>query len=410
MAALRAALLAGLSAAAHACSPMPCLEHVGSVVDHAALSYPVESRIYPEDPMLLWVTLRGGGLSVWDLTAPATPRLHAAWYPAPLRAVEGQDRRANLLVAMDISDSILHTFDADHFTTGIPTAGIAPRASLNLTHAGGLHVKLYSPVAGRTYAIVTHGLGHHSGTGHVVTAVDVSDPSRPVEVASLETSVKCTEGVLVVGDVAYIGGYCSNTFASVALAGLLASPPRLVELQQVTRPYFDNMVSAVWNASYERAGPAAPSSPADGAGAPRAGADDIFVSALYTQPGGLAVFSAGAAARANGSIVELSHFVDARTARANRVHLSSRGPPGAPHERYALLANEKEAFGANNTETGGVCLLAIAQAPPYAVRLLDQKASPDAGKRLYCGAMHPKAAYAYALSSRDTMHVYAIRE
>ena len=116
-------------------------------------------------------------------------------------------------------------------------APLAPLARIDLSLPGALHVKLYRHAAsGRDFAIVTHGLGHAKGTGNYIAAVDVSDPSKPVEIARLATTVKCTEGVLVVGDFAFIGGYCSNSFASVSLAGLADSPPSMAVVATETKP------------------------------------------------------------------------------------------------------------------------------------------------------------------------------
>jgi hypothetical protein len=76
--------------------------------DTRALDFAVMSKIYPEDPDSMFVTLRGGGISVYDVSARDAPRLRSRWDTST--DVEGQDRRGDLLVVVARRGALL-TFD-----------------------------------------------------------------------------------------------------------------------------------------------------------------------------------------------------------------------------------------------------------------------------------------------------------
>ena len=126
-----------------------------------------------------------------------------------------------------------------------------------------MHCKLWRDSrTGRTFALITTGLTHR-GRPRLLVAVEVTDRDRHVEVAKLNTPVHATgtEGVLVLGDFAYVGGYVpNNKFVSVALSGLVAAVAAL-RLRSVVgpRPEYDNMVGALANSSFR--GELASSSP-----------------------------------------------------------------------------------------------------------------------------------------------------
>lgn len=125
-----------------------------TITNATTLSYPVESRRYPEAPDLLIVTNRNGGLSVWNTSDAAHPRCVHFWagnlsgYSGPF-STEGQDRRGDLLVLTQLGDrprSAIVTLNATTF---------APLARLPLSVDGALHVKLYRHASSaRLYAIV----------------------------------------------------------------------------------------------------------------------------------------------------------------------------------------------------------------------------------------------------------------
>ena len=234
---------------------------VSTVTDQYNLNYAVESRIYEEDRSLMVVTHRAttGSIAVFNVSAPtAAPPLIIAWGN---RSMEGQDRRGDLLVvaalgnrASNGSRLLLFNMSAAAGERGLLGGG-GPIAELPLSCDGALHVKLYAQSGGvggreeaRVYAIVTSGLTSAAGADRTrVTAVDVSDALRPKEVAHASTPCKCAEGIAVVGDVAFVGSYCSNDVATLDLGALPASMPLL---RARADPAYENMVSAVANGSY----------------------------------------------------------------------------------------------------------------------------------------------------------------
>lgn len=64
------------------------------------LYYATESRNYPESPNTLFVTMRGGGVKVFDISQPAELKVMSHWVTD--RAVEGQDRFNDLLVVAEL--------------------------------------------------------------------------------------------------------------------------------------------------------------------------------------------------------------------------------------------------------------------------------------------------------------------
>ena len=118
----------------------------------------------------------------------------------------------------------------------------APLARLPLSVDGALHVKLYRHASSaRLCALVTTGLTHNTTARRRVVAIDVTDPRRPVEVASVAAwAAGCSEGVFVVDDVAFIGSAARTTRRSrcVTLSG------RLSVLNASSDVAYENMVSA----------------------------------------------------------------------------------------------------------------------------------------------------------------------
>lgn len=179
--------------------------------DPIALDHAVKSKIYPEDPSTMYVTLRGGGVSVFDVSEPAAPALRTRWDSD--EDVEGQDRRGDLLVVV-ARRGILLTFDVSR------PDRIVERGRLELDTGGGsfnrfvwrllrhwtgpfdaLHVKLYDAADGRRYALVTA-----TATAEII-AVDVTEPAEPEQVGRIDTGVQLLEGIYVHRDHAFVGGF-----------------------------------------------------------------------------------------------------------------------------------------------------------------------------------------------------------
>jgi hypothetical protein len=179
--------------------------------DPGALDHAVKSKIYPEDPSTMYVTLRGGGISVFDVSDPAAPALRTRWNSD--EDVEGQDRHRDLLVVV-ARRGVLLTFDVSR------PDRITERGRLELDTGGGrvsrfvwallrrwtgpfdaLHVKLYDAADGRRYALVTA-----TATGEII-AVDVTEPAAPEQVGQIDTGVQLLEGIYVHRDHAFLGGF-----------------------------------------------------------------------------------------------------------------------------------------------------------------------------------------------------------
>jgi hypothetical protein len=64
------------------------------------LYYAAESRNYPEAPDTLFVTMRGGGVKVFDISEEAELKVVAQWVSEC--AVEGQDRIGDLMVVAEL--------------------------------------------------------------------------------------------------------------------------------------------------------------------------------------------------------------------------------------------------------------------------------------------------------------------
>lgn len=133
---------------------------------------------------------------------------------------------------------------------------MAVRGFANVSIGGGLHCKLFiDQPTGKTFALVTTGFATGSSADkNSLVAFDVTDRDKPREVAVLRTPVACTEGVLVLGEFAYLGGFCPP-----AVGGLLVSVDlRALGTNGTLQTHntlgpdlaLNNLVGAVTNSSY----------------------------------------------------------------------------------------------------------------------------------------------------------------
>ena len=332
------------------------------VHDTQHLNFTAESRIYPEAPDLLWVTTRKSGLSVWNISEPLTPTLVATW--AEHADVEGQDRMGDLLVVVDEGNNGLLTFDVSG-SNGTVLRFLAylelqPRMPLPL--GGALHTKLYRTF-GRTFAIVS--MGWQQGSD--VVAVEVTDPLAPKQVVRLSTDVNCMEGILIVHDFAFIGGFCSTQFISVYLRGLASPSPSMRIQDSQVNPAYNEMVGV-------------------------AGSKAIY-HASFTLEGGLLVFSLEEAL--HGRIHEIGRLLSPALFNANRVYL---------HEAkgFVVLPLEHQA---DYNSHGGFALVDVRNVT--APILLDVVQEPAA--KVYCGNIHSSGEFAYSFGAESsTMNIYQV--
>jgi hypothetical protein len=291
--------------------PLVGVSLVRVIRDTRALDFAVKAKIYPEDPDSMFVTLRGGGISVYDVSARDAPRLRSRWDTAT--DVEGQDRRGDLLVVVARSGALL-TFDVSdpdrvrHLATvelatdpGLVGTVIAKAMEF---FAGGpflaLHTKMYKASDGRLYALVT------ATASSELIAVDVTDPQRPVQVGALQTGVQFIEGIYVHREHAFVGGF---GYSEVYRAIDVSNPREMSVVASLSDVAYRQMVSEM-----------KPYHP------------DLLYVALWNDLGGLAVFDVAdpAGFRPLGSLVRSD------LARSNRVKV---------HDNLAFLPLEQEPGG-----------------------------------------------------------------
>ena len=357
------------------------LQLTSTLKDSKALDYAVVSRIYSEEKDALYVTLRGGGISKYNIENASNPTLVAHYNG--ISECEGQDRRGDIFVVATLGGLGHSGLVIMNVSSSSPWPPITPLSRLNLSLPGALHVKLYHSVEDdRTYAIVTTGLTHVSTRSSIV-AVDVTDPTRPIEVAKTSTMCKCSEGVIVLPNskAALIGSYCSNTVQMISLRNL---PHSLTPMGVRTKTYYENMVSGIYNSSYEYGDIYS----------------DLIFSATYTDPGGLVVFNASTVNQSLGVPTEVSKFISNSTARANRVHVHPSG--------VAFLALEKSHGG---DARGGIAAIDIRA--PTQLTLLAAIKTPSNSSRTYCVASATDNSgtgvlYAFGATSK-AMYVYTFK-
>jgi hypothetical protein len=301
---------------------------LGVLEDAVALDHAVVSKIYPEDPNTMYVTLRGGGVSVFDVSNPATPVLRTRWDSE--EDVEGQDRRGDLLVVVARRGALL-TFDVSQ------PDGIGLRGSLELeTHSGcfgrlagrlvqpftgpfvALHVALHDAADGRRYALVTA-----TATGEII-AVDVTEPAKPKQVGQLDAGVQLIEGIYVHRGHAFVGGFgWSDVFRAVDVS----LPARMRIVHTLRDETYRQMVSAM-----------SPDHP------------DLLFAALWSNDGGLGIFDV----RDPPHFRLVGRLVMPELTRANRVKLQ-----------------EDRAFLPLEVDPGGFAIIDIGNpAAPTLVRLV----------------------------------------
>ena len=201
----------------------------------AALSYAVQSHIYPEDPERMFVTTRDAGIAVYNVSEGGRPALRAQWGAANNRSLEGQDRIGDTLVVVDLNLSGLHVFSLPDGDRLAPPVGF-----LQFGLHGALHCRLYAAPGGGLFALVS--IGHGIKTPCRLAIVNVTEPDAPRLVTDVQTNVTCMEGVLVYRDYAFVGGYCdSHSLVVISLKDITA--PRVV--RSLHDKSYVNMVGAL---------------------------------------------------------------------------------------------------------------------------------------------------------------------
>ena len=268
-------------------SPGLDLKVVRTISDDRALNYVVRSIIYPEDPDTLFLTLRGGGISTYDVSDPANPKFLTHWDEEPRRHVEGQDRMGNLLVVADISRGGLFIFDVTD------PSHLVQLSYLNLEGIDSLlHCRIYS-ADNRIYALFSGGFNFTTGElSDLLVAVDITDPRNPFFVSKISTGIPGTEGITIMENYAFLGGIGSTKFSVINLSDL----SNMAIVKTLDEPHYCQMVSEI-------------------------GDDGVLYVALWGGPygdkGGLAAFDISDPS----DIYELSHVFNEEMYKANRVKI-----------------------------------------------------------------------------------------
>lgn len=261
-----------------------------------SLDFVVKSRIYPEEPESMVLTLRGGGISIMDVTDPSDPTLLARALEG--QDVEGQDRVGDLLVVvarngclftLDVSDSSNPQVLSELVLVTGPDLLNSLAATFLNTFGGGpftaLHTVLHTAPDGRLIAFVT------ATASAEVIAIDVSNPLHPIQVGSVSTDVTFIEGIEIVHDVAWVGGFGNAHLYS----GIDVSMPEQMEvIEELEHPWFHQMVPAI--------DPAHP---------------DLLFAAMWGDPGGLAIFDT----TIPGQLEPVALLGDTALAKSNRVKI-----------------------------------------------------------------------------------------
>lgn len=263
------------------------LKVVKTITHDRDLNYVVRSIIYPEDPNTMFLTLRGGGISTYDVSDPPNPKLLTHWDEIPCRNVEGQDRIENLLVVTDISRGGLFLFDVTD------PANLVKLSYLNLEGIDSmLHNRIYG-ANDKMYALFSGGFNFTTGElSDLFIAVDITDPKNPFFVSKLNTGISGAEGISIKDNYAFLGGFGSTKFHVIDLS----DPTDMTIVRTLDEPHYCQMVSEI-------------------------GDDGVLYVALwgdlYGDKGGLAAFDISDPK----NIYELSHVFNKDMCKANRVKI-----------------------------------------------------------------------------------------
>jgi|GEM_PF-1786576 len=231
-------------------APILGVELVSTRRDSKWLNFVVKSKIYKEDPNTMFLTMRGGGMSVWNVSNPANPVRIGGWDTK--EDVEGQDRLGNLLVIVARAGKLI-TFDvsnprspkklADLKLKTNPSAAEAALAAAIALKSGkfdALHTKLHK-IGSKTYAFVTA-----TASGEFI-AIDVTNPRAPKQVGKIDANVQFIEGIYIHNGHAFVGGFGST---DVLRAINITDPTKMRVVRTLSNPDYRQMVTEMDNTHY----------------------------------------------------------------------------------------------------------------------------------------------------------------
>ncbi|MED7788853.1 hypothetical protein [Francisella sp. 19X1-34] len=273
---------------------------IKTIHDNKNFNYVVISRIYKKYPNIMFLTMRGGGVTSLDISAPSKPKILDHWQPKQkiMSDVEGQDLINNTLVVAG-RNGFLYLLDVSdpkniQLTKSYKVPGFDGEFSL-------LHDKVYEQNK-RTYIAATSALTNK------LVIIEITN-NNPKLISSIKT-VKGIEGIYVkkYNDRVYaiVGGFFSNSIEVLDIT----DPKDIKHTKTITKPYYLQMCPSTAKNS------------------------NVLYMALWgSKCGGLASFDI----KDPANIKELSHTCTQQSGKANRVRIENN---------YAFLPLEQKATGA----------------------------------------------------------------
>lgn len=362
--------------------------------DRVAFNYVVESRMYPEDPGRVYLTLRGGGITVLDVRSSAgasPPPVVARWDTN--WTIEGQDRRGGTLVVTELGRSPnetvgrgphLHLF---RLGQGGLAHELSPFRSVNLSSYidAVLHVKLHQSAAGDLWALCTGGFATRVSGALVAVRVQGEQDDATDEVHVLSTPIAMPEGIEVVGGAyAYVGGINSSDLAVVDVDN-----PACMRVVRVIPGLGAQLVAGAWRDQR-------PFPVSSGVGRIGEPAASLLFLADWAEPGGLVAMNVSFP----GAPVTVAAVRSMELARANRVKLVN-----IDSRDFALLPLEQNG-------RGGVAAVDVTNATSLGLIPAGEARVPTSAtvsNKVYCVAITEQDIVLVFVAETATMYGYGLR-
>jgi len=326
------------------------IKWIKTIMDPKNIPYVVKSEIYPEDPNTMFLTLRGGGLTIRDISNPASPKVVQRWNKGGLD-MEGQDRKGNIFISIARRGELL-VFKINRKNRIYQIARLKlptiKQRNPHLFVIPALHTRIYKK-GNYSYALITCPWSKR------LLVVDITIPQKPKYISGVNTRVKGLEAIQIHKDHAYVGGFRSHRFRVFDLSDL----HKLKLVQNIHNNNFSQMVPEM-SKDYP----------------------NILFSALWGKPGGVVAFDLTKPNRI--SILDMA--LDKAMAKANRVKIK---------KDLILLPLEQS--------IGGLGIVKIRKKPFKLVKQLTMREIPDV-KKPY--TMNYKGDYIYIFGSEtDSMAI-----
>ncbi|WP_044247531.1 LVIVD repeat-containing protein [Francisella hispaniensis] len=273
---------------------------VKTIHDNKNFNYVVISRIYKKYPNVMFLTMRGGGVTTLDISNPSDPKILDHWQPEKkiMSDVEGQDLINDTLVVVGRNGFLylLDVSDPSHINLikSYNVPGFSGEFSL-------LHNKIYTQNK-KIYVAATSALTNK------LVIIEITN-NKPKLINSVNT-VKGTEAIYIKKYnkhiYAIVGGFFSNSVEVLDIT----DPKDIKHTKTLTEPYYLQMCPSTTKNT-----------------------NILFMALWGNKCGGLASFDI----TDPKNIKELSHTCSAESAKANRVRISGN---------YAFLPLEQENTGA----------------------------------------------------------------